>query len=289
MKRIMSLIICITIVLGLITACDEKENKKNEENSEKNNSHEMITVWVPSFVDYGDYTAKFYYDDFCLDKVIYECTYGREEYLFSYNKNKHLTETRIKTSDSEYSEYSFTYQYTDSSVTAWVDDYAYLVVEYDDYGRLLKCDCDGNITKNKYDKLGRLICVDFYYYGQQLGQVQYSYDDFGRTIGWLVYRGTEISGSVSYEYDEKGRIIKEVREFEGGFDSTRVYTFDDVKGTMEMIEYDAQGKAYFGVYTFCKMKLTPKEYEILKVNAFQTRKCATFPLYIFEEQSGLID
>ena len=286
MKRIMSLIICITIVLGLITACDEKENKKNEENSEKNNSHEMITVWVPSFVDYGDYTAKFYYDDFCLDKVIYEYTFGSVEYLFSYNRNKHLTEVRIKTSDYEYSEYSFTYQYTDSSVTTLIDDHTFFVAQYDDMRRALRYDLDGFIEEFKYDSLGRMICIDCYYGGQKQRGIQYFYDGYSRRIISQNYDGIEISATTSYKYDEKGRVLEEKMEFGDGRISTTVYAFDDTKGTMEMKMYDEQGLVSLDGYTFCKMKLTPEEYEVLKVNSFHT---SSAELYIYEEQSGLID
>lgn len=285
MKRIRSLIICITVVLGLITACDQKENKKEEENR-KNDSQEMITVWLPSLVDYGDYTAKFYYDDFCLDKVIYESTYGSEEYLFSYNKNKHLTEARIKTSDYEYSEYSFTYQYTDSSVTTLIDNHTFFVAQYDDIGRALRYDYDGYIEEFEYDKLGRMICTVCYYGGQKKQVIQYSYDSYGRRIISQNYDGIEISATTSYKYDEKGRVIEEKTEFEDGRFSTTVYTFDDANGTMEMKMYDEQGLVSLDGYTFCKMKLTPEEYEVLKVNSFHTRSAE---LYIYEEQSGLIN
>ena len=219
MKKLLALILALSLLFTLCACGGEKESK---EGGEKNGKY---------IIRYKKVERQLLDDD---GKIEYVETYKRE-----YDEKGRVVREEEYDWEGVYSGYT-EYRYNSDGILVWEGRYSeegnlYVSMEYDAYGNLVMVD-DGESVERysyEYDDSGKIITKKSYRDERYTGYSSYEYDSNGKISVEKMYDGNgNLKGSNRYKYDANGYETAEER-----YNSTNTLEFASV------YEYDEYGNA----------------------------------------------
>ena len=274
MKKILSVILCVLLVLGSF-GCGSGNSNENGTSEQKKYENALALLkagdYKSSFVtfrqlngykDSVDYLSHF---KVCYDKKIVYGSDGKATHFeYTYDSNGYLTK-EVKVGSYGY-EICYTYDCQGNKIREIHINYrgeTYKQVEYsyDHQGNLIKKierDKHGNAAVNQYtyDSNNTLVEKDFINgLGYVSAEHSYTYDDRGYLVKEIATAPTGVYDRYEYGYDSIGNLV-EVVESNGSDSSARTtrYTYDNLGNVVKKVETDKYD-VYTTEYEYTEMRV----------------------------------
>ena len=244
MKKTITLILSLALMLSLLAGCGEKSAKKDapagETSGESTNAGDLQTVYVQSTINRYDESGRLddsWTQEYDANGNMIKMTEQGYTHTYTYDSGNRMTDRLTTRSDgSVYQHYTYQYDANGNQIlrTEEYSEYHYeYATSYNDQGLRTEVVCTQNgklfsTDTYSYDEQGRVVD---YVDGTMNSRTHYVYTDNTVAEQDVSDDGSKVYEETVYTYDENGKLLKE--EF---FESGELLNYDEYTR-------DSEGKA----------------------------------------------